>query len=207
MNVKIMAFKGAGQMTSLHSVIAKVFPCMKIFFNSRHPKKTMISYIHTMQSPEMEAMMHYQYHDLFMPSLPFDYDSPELQELQTKLIRETRIISIPKSFAYSYGATVDFYLRHKDIYKCCILYEDLVADTESETRRLFMALDLSEDLVPYAMEAMKTHSQGNFFGDPNKDKRKKELNDKDFEEINEAFRDIKVPLDTNMSVEAFKELF
>ncbi len=155
----------------------------------------------------MEPMLQYQYRDLFMPSLPFDYDNVELQELQSRLIRESHIITVAKSCAYSYGSKVGFYLKHKELYKCCILYEDLISDTESVIRRLFEALDLSEDLVGYALEAMKTHSQGNFFGDPKKDKRKKELNDKDFEEINEAFREIHVPLNTNMSLESFKELF
>ncbi len=202
-----MVIKPTEMMTPMHSVIAKVFPKMKMIFNTRHPRQSMISYLHTAQSEKVKPMFKYQYHGFYNACLPFDYESEELQELRSKLVRESRVTSIIKSFAYKYGGVLDFYFKHKDLCCCYVLFEDLLADPEGEIKRLFQALDLPEALVPLSLKALKTHSQDKFFGDPLKDKREKEFNDHDLEEINEAFYDLKLPLDVNMSVEKYKKLF
>ncbi len=137
-----IVFKGMVMMAPMHTLIADHFPKMKMIFNTRHPKKSLNSWMYVFKAEVNKCMMDYQYHDFWLSGIPFDYDSEELQDLQAKLMRESRVTSLNRSFAYCYAGALDFYLRHKGLYRHCVLYEDLVEDPKEEAGRLFSALGL-----------------------------------------------------------------
>ena len=200
-----MALKLSLSTTAQHKIARKVFPRMKLFYNTRHPLKSMVSYKHIFQSPAVGILIKYQGTDYFCYTYPFDHESKECETLRRRLIRDRHSISTVSSYAYSYGASVDYYLRHKDLYLHCVLYENLIDDPEGETTRLFDALGISRDLVPRALTAMRRHSQQEFFGD--RDDGKNGLTAQDMRDIEQAFKDMKLPFTLDTPVEEFKALF
>ncbi len=191
-------------------IMREVFPCMKLFYNLRHPKRSFMSYIHTLLSPVHTPFMRHMYDEVWYDSYPYDYRSPRLQALLTKIKTEGRGKPLMERFAsdcaYLYGGCVEWYLRHKDIYLRCVLYEDLVGDPEEETTRLFDALEIPRYLVPVALTALRGHSQGMLFGDPKVVKRR-EWTEKDYKDMDRAFEDMGLPLRVDMPMDEFKALF
>ncbi len=205
MVIKLTLFTSAQQ-----EIIKKVFPCMKLFYNARHPKKSMISYCHTILAPVQGNMLTHQFHEYWTDSLPIDYKNEKLMALKRRLMknREPRVetAAFARDCGYMYGATVDYYVNNKGLYLRCVLYENLMEDPEAETSKLFELLGLSQDLVPLALTALQKHSQGHIFGDPKEDDGRRKFGPKEFDEINAAFKDMDLPIHTEMPLEEFKAL-
>ncbi len=187
----------------------EVFPCMKLFFNARHPRASMKSYCHTLLSPAMGSMLTHQFHDCWPDSLAFDYRNAKLQAVKREAMRDKSprvdMATFARDCALMYGGAVDFYLGHRHLYLRCVLYENLVGDPEAEVSELFDILGLPSEHIPEALACLESHSQGFIFGDPKKEKRR-EFGPAEFREVDKAFEDIGLPLSTDMTVEEFKAL-
>ncbi len=203
-----MVIKLTAGITPIHSILHREFPHLKQFFNARHPLPSAKSHLHVIFSPFFRAIVDHQWKDTWAPILPFDYESEKLRELKRRRMSEDLppMKTIARDCAYVYGGALDFYLRHRDVYECCVLFEDLMEDLEGETRRLFGALGIPGDQVPAALTAVEEHSQGHIFGDP---KRATHYEWKEEYSIDTdlAFEEIGVPVRTDMTAEEFKALF
>ncbi len=156
-----MAMKLAVFTTPQHQIIRDVFPCMKMIFNARHPRKSMVSYYHSLQSPATASMVRYQFRQAWVDNLAFDYGSDRLQRLLHNLRAHPvdpakRMSTICPSL---YGSAVDCYSKQRHLYARCVLYENLVEDPVAETEAIFEALGIPLEQVPLALKAMESHSQ------------------------------------------------
>ena len=96
------------------------------------------------------------------------------------------------------------YLDSKDLYKKCILYADIMANTEKETNELFEALNIPLEFVPQALKALDTHSQKNMF-----DKKITEdywTEEWLWNEVDEIFNELDIPIKISMSVNDLSEI-
>ena len=95
------------------------------------------------------------------------------------------------------------YLDSKDLYKKCVLYADIMANTEKETNEMFEALNIPLEFVPEALKALDTHSQKNMFD-------KKIIEDWNEEllwnEVDEIFNELDIPIKISMSVNDLSEI-
>ena len=95
------------------------------------------------------------------------------------------------------------YLDSKDLYKKCILYADIMANTEKETNELFEALNIPLEFVPEALKALDTHSQKNMFDKKITEDCNEELL---WNEVDEIFNEIDIPIKISMSVNDLSEI-
>ena len=95
------------------------------------------------------------------------------------------------------------YLDSKDLYKKCVLYADIMANTEKETNELFEALNIPLEFVPEALKALDTHSQKNMF-----DKKITEDWTEEWlwNEVDEIFNELDIPIKISMSVNDLSEI-
>ena len=96
------------------------------------------------------------------------------------------------------------YLDSKDLYKKCILYANIMANTEKETNELFEALNIPLEFVPEALKALDTHSQKNMF-----DKKITEdywTEEWLWNEVDEIFNELDIPIKISMSVNDLSEI-
>ena len=96
------------------------------------------------------------------------------------------------------------YLDSKDLYKKCILYANIMANTEKETNELFEVLNIPLEFVPEALKAMDTHSQKNMF-----DKKITEdywTEEWLWNEVDEIFNELDIPIKISMSVNDLSEI-
>ena len=95
------------------------------------------------------------------------------------------------------------YLDSKDLYKKCILYADIMANTEKETNELFEALNIPLEFVPEALKALDTHSQKNMFDKKINEDWNEELL---WNEVDEIFNELDIPIKISMSVNDLSEI-
>ena len=95
------------------------------------------------------------------------------------------------------------YLDSKDLYKKCILYADIMANTEKETNELFEALNIPLEFVPEALKALDTHSQKNMFDKKITEDWNEELL---WNEVDEIFNELDIPIKISMSVNDLSEI-
>ena len=65
--------------------------------------------------------------------------------------------------AFMVAGTVDCFLRYKDLFLDCVLYDDLMQDPEGVTKRFFARIGIDTNLVSLALTALQKHSQNNMF--------------------------------------------
>ena len=95
------------------------------------------------------------------------------------------------------------YLDSKDLYKKCVLYTDIMANTEKETNELFEALNIPLEFVPEALKALDTHSQKNMFDKKINEDWNEELL---WNEVDEIFNELDIPIKMSMSVNDLSEI-
>ena len=95
------------------------------------------------------------------------------------------------------------YLDSKDLYKKCILYADIMANTEKETNEMFEALNIPLEFVPEALKALDTHSQKNMFDKNFSEDWTEELL---WKEVDEIFNELDIPIKISMSVNDLSEI-
>ena len=95
------------------------------------------------------------------------------------------------------------YLDSKDLYKKCILYADIMANTEKETNEMFEALNIPLEFVPEALKALDTHSQKNMFDKKITEDWNEELL---WNEVDEIFNELDIPIKISMSVNDLSEI-
>ena len=93
------------------------------------------------------------------------------------------------------------YLDSKHLYKKCILYADIMANTEKETNELFEALNIPLEFVPVALQALDTHSQKKMF-----DKAITKIESVDWKEVDGIFEELDIPIKISMSVNDLSEI-
>ena len=70
--------------------------------------------------------------EMWYHNVPFDYDSPKLQDLRKELMAKKP--SMITDHACCYAGSVDLYIKHRDLYCQVVLYEDLQERPEETTR-------------------------------------------------------------------------
>ncbi len=92
----------------------------------------------------------YEEKDMWYDGLSFDYRLDHLQQYRRELKSggEGRHLTMVQDCALEYAGSVDYYLRHKHLFKYCVHYEDILANPEEETGRMFDAIGVPKDLVP-----------------------------------------------------------
>ncbi len=103
------------------------------------------------------------------------------------------------------GGALLSYLNNRDIYAHHVFYEELIDDVANQTRTMFGKLQVPDQFVAQAITAMRKHSQNHMFGDG-------ALNTadlipkKDWDEAEEVFKEIKLPVSASMTVEQFQKV-
>jgi len=67
----------------------------------------------------------------------------------------------------------------------------------------FGKLGISQDMLPLALTALERHSQNNLLYDPRK---AKSILPDELEDADHIFKWLKLPFDTNVSIDKFKEI-
>jgi len=100
------------------------------------------------------------------------------------------------------GGMYSFYLKTKNQYLTCILFDSLTKKPEETVAKLFATLGISIDLVPIALTALERHSQNDMLYDPLK---AKNLTQEDIKDADMIFKWLKLPFSMNVSMGDFRE--
>ena len=103
------------------------------------------------------------------------------------------------------GGSLACYLNRKDVYKKCIIYEEIMSDIVEESNEMFQALNIPLSFVPGAIKTLDTHSQKKMF-----DKNIKEVETITKEELkvaDEIFKELDIPIKVEMTVQDLVSLF
>jgi len=115
------------------------------------------------------------------------------------------------------GGMLSWYLKRKDQYSVCVIYDTLKKYPEvkiwykfssqhrfqATVKKLFDVLGIPRDSIPLALTALERHSQNDILYDPLKAKSitKKELRDGD-----NVFKWLGLPFDTRVTMEEFTNI-
>ncbi len=70
------------------------------------------------QAPMFELFLKYEVKSIWYDILPFDYHVEHLQQCRRELkAGEGRRLTLPQDCALEYAGAVDYYLRHKHLYR------------------------------------------------------------------------------------------
>lgn len=188
------------QFNRLHNT----FPRAKFFLSTRHPKASMISYCKFFQAGIFGLFEKYQKPDFWNANLPFDRDDRYYNDLAKEL--KLFPVSAEEDFVTYYAGPIVLYLKTKDMFSHCIIYEEMLKDPEGETTKLFEALKVDQSLVPLALTALERHSQNKIFGDTSKDSYAKIIDKSGFDRCDIMFDRMQLPIRIGMSLEAFSNL-
>ncbi len=97
------------------------------------------------------------------------------------------------------------FLREPRMHNLVIYFEDLVADSERECRRLFEHMNIPLEYMPAALEALKQDSQKGTFGERGK---RPKISPETFAKLEAYLKYLKVDprLTCNLSLDSYKEL-
>jgi hypothetical protein len=97
------------------------------------------------------------------------------------------------------------YLKHKEMYDYVVFFEDVVADSESECKRLFDFLGIGHEHVPKALDALKEDSQQGTFGKRGK---RPKIRQEQYDYLDSYLRSLDVDprISCQMSIETLREI-
>ena len=102
------------------------------------------------------------------------------------------------------GASLACYLNKKDIYKRCILYEEMMSNISEETNELFKVLDIPINFVEESIKALESHSQKKMFDKAVRDV--EVVTENDLNEADKIFHELDIPVKIAMSVQEMSNL-
>ena len=102
------------------------------------------------------------------------------------------------------GASLACYLNKKDIYKRCILYEEMMSNISEETNELFKVLDIPINFAEESIKALESHSQKKMFDKAVRDV--EVVTENDLNEADKIFLELDIPVKIAMSVQEMSNL-
>lgn len=97
------------------------------------------------------------------------------------------------------------YLRHKDVYDLAIFFEDVIANPESELKKIFDLIEIESIHLPKALETLKKDSQRGTFGTRGK---RPKISDKEYAYLDSYLRacDVDDRITCKMGLDTLKEV-
>ena len=186
--------------------ISEMFPDIDLIFNTRHPKPSINSTIkvkNSMAKKSLYLRLNISIVNLIHTMVPLPYTERHLKPLES-LYALLRKYSMDDLLALIWGGVLVNYLEHRSIYKHVVLYENLTASPEAEVKKLFGILNISQEHVPGALEALKQDSQkGSLVGR----QERFELDNEQWGRVDRVLAEMGVGVSCNMSVDEFKKFF
>jgi hypothetical protein len=142
-------------------IISDLFPQMHQVYSTRHPKNNIISLTKIFSQTKRGLYGWLPHgHRFFLNLFPHPYEKVE------KFLKyKERMMAWPSPLfpgeigAMHYVVALHHYLKHKNLFKAVILYEDLVENPEREMKKLYKLMALSEKYLKESIEATKIDSQ------------------------------------------------
>lgn len=189
-------------------IMCKACPYIKHFFNTRHPKPSVVSFFKMATGPILTSSVKYELQKLSKCLLPLPYHDPDgfYAQFRQELLADTASRSLEELAALACGVALLCYAQDRERYVCTVIYEDLVKDPAGTTAKLFKILGIPNNLVPLALTAMEKDSQKKFFGNTDGSDYHAIGTDK-WEKIDRLFARLKIPISNNMTYEQFQQLF
>ena len=201
--IKMVCYNAA-QFGMLH----KLFPEFALFFNTRQLTQSFLS---------LKKVIAFTFKDTIAkkwgfqrrhtsPFFAVPYDSPEYERAFSKYEDKLTLdISAIEHLAVMSALVAACYEKDPKVYKDIIFYEDLRKDPKATMEKIFEHAKIPMEHVPAALSALKDNSQNDLLGP--RGANGIELTREEKDAINRKFKEFKVPLTCDMSLEAFNEYF
>ncbi len=145
--------------------IAKMFPEIKLIFNTRHPLpslKSMKQLIDTTLD-SLYYKLGYQWREFVPMANHMSYDG-KYDYMAKKYNWWRQNVSNEELGILVYAWSLTAYFENPTIYDRIVLYENFTSNTEEEILQLFDILDIEHKHLPLGLEALKKDSQNGTFG-------------------------------------------
>ena len=118
---------------------------------------------------------------------------------------QTDIKSLDMFTAVVFASSLMCFSRNRNLFDYIIIYEDLLENPMAETEELFQTFSIPTKHIPNVLTALKKDSQGKFFGNTS-GKKTQVFSPKQWQKIENIFKQLKVPISQIMTLNEFRTL-
>ncbi len=205
-SVERIVIKMTPSTSPMFVALHELFPQFDFLFNTRHPKPSINSILKAVKSTKEKSLylrLNFSAFDFIYNMVPLPYTDKYTRMLES-FVAILMKYSQDEMLSLVWGGVMVNYLENKEIYKHVVLYENLTGSPEEETKKLFGLLNIPEEYVPGALEALGHDSQKNTF---TRREEKLLVPEETWNKIDNVLAELSVGVSCKMSLDELKAFF